>query len=151
MVSNMWAPCPLPALTASIICLTLGCSCFTHTNFSPLLSLHSLHFLCVLSVFIRTIIKFTFHSALYTCSPRDQYKSLFTMNVFYADKRPFLVTKVEPWNSVRVTFNISKEAAQRLRLLAERRDDSLRDLGVLSVQVEGDQVRFNTFFTSPDR
>lgn len=60
--------------------------------------------------------------------------------IFFADKTPFLVTKIEPWNSVRVTFYISKEAAQRLRLLAERRDDQLRDLGVLSVQVEGDQV-----------
>lgn len=41
---------------------------------------------------------------------------------------------------MRVTFNIPKEAAIRLKHLAEQGDQTLRQLGVLAVQIEGDRV-----------
>ena len=41
---------------------------------------------------------------------------------------------------MKVTFNLPKDAAEKLSGLAEAGDDVLRELGILSLQVEGGQV-----------
>ena len=57
------------------------------------------------------------------------------MYPFFPDKNKLILKKVEPWNSVRVTFNIPREAAARLKQLAQQGNATLRDLGVLAVTI----------------
>ena len=39
-----------------------------------------------------------------------------------------------------MTFNLPKDAAEKLAQLAQAGDDVLRELGILSLQMEGGQV-----------
>ena len=47
------------------------------------------------------------------------------------------VLKVEPWNSIKVTFSIPKKAAKQLRELAQSNSSLLKELDILTVQVQG--------------
>ena len=44
---------------------------------------------------------------------------------------------MQPWNSVKVTFDIPKEAADRLQLLAIQGNVRLIELGIQSVEIVG--------------
>ena len=60
------------------------------------------------------------------------------------------MTKCEPWNSVKVTFNLPKDAAEKLAQLAQSGDEVLRELGILSFQMEGGQVNSLSFWSKPN-
>lgn len=59
---------------------------------------------------------------------------------FVLDKSKLILKKVEPWNSVRVTFKIPREAAVRLKQLAQQGNTTLKELGVLAVQIQGQNI-----------
>ncbi|XP_076462296.1 uncharacterized protein LOC143294734 [Babylonia areolata] len=69
-------------------------------------------------------------------------------NLLLKDEKKLFLKKIEPWNSVRVTFKIPKTAALRLKELAEQGNPTLRTIGVLGVQIQGDNLVSLTMATS---
>jgi len=57
--------------------------------------------------------------------------------LLHTGRRRFALKKVQPWNSIKVTFDIPKDAADRLRLLAIEGNIRLIDLGIISVEIVG--------------
>ncbi|CAF1340678.1 unnamed protein product [Rotaria magnacalcarata] len=57
--------------------------------------------------------------------------------ILHIDRRRFVLKKIQPWNSVKVTFDMPKEAVDRLRLLATEDTLHLNELGILSVEIVG--------------
>lgn len=55
-------------------------------------------------------------------------------------KKQLILKKVEPWNSVRITFSIPRQAALRLKQMAQQGSAILRQIGVLGVQIQGDRL-----------
>lgn len=54
------------------------------------------------------------------------------------DTDELIIKKVEPWNSVKVTVKIPKDAAERLKhLAAQNQGAALRSMGIMSIQLEG--------------
>jgi hypothetical protein len=69
---------------------------------------------------------------------KDIFLCLFFFKfILYLGRRRFALKKVQPWNSVKVTFDIPKEAADRLHLLAIQGNVRLIELGILSVEIVG--------------
>lgn len=62
---------------------------------------------------------------------------LFVNDALYLGRSRFALKKVQPWNSIKVTFDIPKEAADRLRSLAVQGNARLIELGILSVEIVG--------------
>ncbi|CAF3410321.1 unnamed protein product [Rotaria sp. Silwood1] len=57
--------------------------------------------------------------------------------ILHIGRRRFALKKIQPWNSIKVTFDIPKEAADRLRLLAIEGNVRLIELGILSIEIIG--------------
>ena len=47
------------------------------------------------------------------------------------------MTKVEPWNSVKVTVSIPVDAADKLKKLALSNSVQLHEMGISAIQLEG--------------
>ncbi|XP_052775698.1 nuclear receptor coactivator 6-like isoform X2 [Mya arenaria] len=61
-------------------------------------------------------------------------------DLLLTDKNKLILKKVEPWNSVKVTFKIPREAAIRLKQLAQQGNATLKELGVLAVQIQDQNI-----------
>ncbi|CAF1066175.1 unnamed protein product [Adineta ricciae] len=57
--------------------------------------------------------------------------------ILHTGRRRFALKKVQPWNSVKVSFDIPKEAADQLRSLAVQGNARLIELGILTVEIVG--------------